>query len=219
MQTRSIAFLPLRARGIASSGGPLFGRRTIEHQSSSDGAGQRVVPAPARLAIGPLAEPRALHGSVGPDDATCARGHRAATTRRAAGRAKCDSCAPSKGSTFRRASRAPTCLRWTWPSRCSRSRIRAPQGRGRGASLLWRPLDRGDRRCTRDLGPHRSRGLGVGAGVALPNADRVPCPLTAGVASKNSSQKLWRSLPGCVRISSPACVGPMPECARRSPYC
>ena len=23
----------------------------------------------------------------------------------------------SKGSTFRRASRAPTCLRWTWPSR------------------------------------------------------------------------------------------------------
>ena len=70
-----------RVRGTASRGGPLSGRRAIEHQPSSDGAGQRVVPAPARLAIGPLAEPRALFRSLGPDDAACARGHRAATTR------------------------------------------------------------------------------------------------------------------------------------------
>ena len=70
-----------------------------------------------------------------------------------------------------------------------------------------------------DFGPHGSRGLGVRAGVAVPNADRGPCPLTAGVVSKSSSRKLWRSPPACARISSPAGVVPMPACATRSRHC
>ena len=57
------------------------------------------------------------------------------------------------------------------------------QGPGRGTSLLWRSLDRGDRGGARDIGPHGSRGLGVRAGLAVPNADRRPCPLTAGIVS------------------------------------
>ena len=120
---------------------------------------------------GPLAEPRALFRSLGPDDATCARGHRAATTRRAAWRPRRDSCA-SRGDRRpgERAGRRPACGRHGAPD----ARGRGPaQGAGRGASLLWRSLDRGDRRGARDLGPHGSRGLGVRAGVAVPNADRV----------------------------------------------
>ena len=42
---------------------------------------------------------------------------------------------PLEGIDVRRASRAPTCLRWTWPSRCSRSRIRARQRSWSFASL------------------------------------------------------------------------------------
>ena len=66
-----------------------------------------------------LAEPRALLRRLGPDDAAGARGHRAATTRRAARRRRTRFACRSTGSTSRRASRAPTCWPSTRRSRCS----------------------------------------------------------------------------------------------------
>ena len=93
------------------------------------------------------------------------------------------------------------------------------QGPGRGASLLWRPLHRRDRGGARHIGAHGSHGLGIRAGVAVPNADGGPCPLTAGSASKRSSGRRWSSPPACVRISSPARVAPMPACGTRSRRC
>ena len=93
------------------------------------------------------------------------------------------------------------------------------QGAGRGASLLRRPLDRRDRGGARRIGAHGPRGLGVRAGVAVPNAERGPCPLTAGIVSSSSSPKRWSSPPACARTSSPARVAPMPACGTRSRRC
>ncbi len=93
---------------------------------------------------------------------------RRAERRGGAGR---DSRASRRRSTSRRASRAPMCSRWTWRSRCSRRR--PTQGPGRGTALLRRSLDRRDRGGARGIGPHRSRGLGVRARLAVPDADAV----------------------------------------------
>ena len=119
---------------------------------------------------------------LGPDDATRARGHRATTTRRAAWRAARGSRAARRRSTFRRASRAPTCLPSTWRSRCSPAedprKAQVVELRFFGGLSIEETAE-----ALGDIGPHGSRGLGVRAGVAVPSADGRRCPLTAGIVS------------------------------------